>query len=240
MMKITTSELKQIIKEEAERFATLKALEVEKNKIEKQLNEMYEEADMHETMDETMDESMHETMDESMEECGVMEEEDAEVKANADEIPVNEGIMDFFKNPRDEKGAKALLKQDMEDVIEKSNAPDEVKDAARELIDTKIEQAKKYNYNAIPLLYQATGADRGAGRARAGKWYFSFKEGGPQTPIGKMLANLGAAAGAALRAENLEESKSVRQIAREEAEKVAKVNQLKEKAERIINEMKSL
>lgn len=231
-MKITTSELKQIIKEEAERFATLKALEVEKNKIEKQLNEMYEESDMHETMDETMDESM--------EECGVMEEEDAEVQANADEIPVNEGIMDAFTNPRDEEAAILLLKKDMEDVIEKSDAPDEVKDGARKLIDKKIEKAKQHNYNVIPLLFQARGADRGAGRAGAGKWYFSFKEGGPQTPVGKMLANLGAAAGAALRAENLEESKSVRQIAREEAEKVAKVNQLKEKAERIINEMKSL
>lgn len=55
-----------------------------------------------------------------------------------------------------------------------------------------------------------------------------------------MLAQLGAGAGEAIRSENIEESKSVREIAREEAEKVAKVNKLKEKADKIINEINSL
>lgn len=42
-MKITKKELSQIIKEEAERFITIKRLEAEKAEIEKQLNESYVE-----------------------------------------------------------------------------------------------------------------------------------------------------------------------------------------------------
>lgn len=221
-MKITTSELKQIIKEEAERFAKIKTLETEKNKVTKQLNEMFAE-------------------DAGVAECGPMgmEESDEELEKNA--TVIDEGIVDAFKNPRDEEGAKLLLKKDMEEVISKSDAPDSVKDSARSMIDTKIERAGElYKYNAIPVLYQKKGADRGAGMAEAGKWAFSIKAGGPQTAVGKWFAERGKEAGEVMRSENIEESKSVREIAREEAEKVAKVNKLKEKADKIINEINSL
>ena len=43
-MKISKSELKQIIKEEAERFVKIKALETQKENIKNQINEMYSES----------------------------------------------------------------------------------------------------------------------------------------------------------------------------------------------------
>jgi hypothetical protein len=52
-MKITKKELSQIIKEEAQRFITIKKLEAEKTEIERQLNESYmEEYAMEEDLDE--------------------------------------------------------------------------------------------------------------------------------------------------------------------------------------------
>lgn len=51
-MKITKSELKQIIKEEAERFVKINALEKKKANLTKQINEIYEEESEEENLEE--------------------------------------------------------------------------------------------------------------------------------------------------------------------------------------------
>ena len=81
-MKITTSELKQIIKEEAERFAKIKSLEVEKNKVEKELKQIYSEGvDESESTEESVEEGIDGmeltepvSVDEGLEESGDLEE----------------------------------------------------------------------------------------------------------------------------------------------------------------------
>lgn len=55
-MKITKSELKQIIKEEAERFVKITALEKKKANLTKQINEIYEEESMEESEEENLEE----------------------------------------------------------------------------------------------------------------------------------------------------------------------------------------
>ena len=59
-MKITKSELKQIIKEEAERFVKITALEKKKANLTKQINEIYEEESMEESMEESEEENLKE------------------------------------------------------------------------------------------------------------------------------------------------------------------------------------
>jgi hypothetical protein len=51
-MKITKSELSQIIKEEAQRFIAIQKLKSEKAEIEKMLNESYMEEDLEEDLEE--------------------------------------------------------------------------------------------------------------------------------------------------------------------------------------------
>jgi hypothetical protein len=184
-MKITKSELKQIIKEEAERFVKITALEKKKANLTKQINEIYEEESMEESMEESEEENLEELFGFGTKKA--MTSDEAWTKGEA-----------FVKK----EPAKAKVYN---------------------LLDTKDKKRKYlifYGFNP-GVKYAVWDDSLEAPDGTKGYFKDSTKYGGPGLQSG------------------MNESE-IRKIAKEEVEKTKKIETLKERAEKIAQELKNL
>jgi hypothetical protein len=196
---------------------TIKEEEVEEEVVEeedeKSLEEMLAEIMAEEETEEEVEEE--EIEEEELEEEYLAEsdetifDEECEVVKECDSV-MEEGVLDFFKkDPKKEEEAKAIVKKEIEDTIKDSDAPEELKRKWLGSLDKLIKVAgEKYGYKVKALVAQKRGADRGVGAKEAGKWFITLKPAGPETKVGKFLAQMGAAAGSAQRQVGIHESES--------------------------------
>jgi hypothetical protein len=264
-MKITTSELKQIIKEEAERFAKIKSLEVEKNKVEKQLNEMYEEADVHETMDETMDENEEVLAEPEMNAPEGGAEGGSDTKEEGLDEGLDEGVIgDFmkkiFSDSAKTKEAKAEIKKYIEKMLDdhQSIPADQKESLKKQAMSVASHIVDKGNsaYKFEPVIRKKEAmapGDKRLKHAYSGKFYTTGK---PETwwiankaisgddvgPWRRMFHAIIEPAAAELRSRGMSApiSEDLQETVKVEVEKAIKVEKLKKKANKIIEEMKSL
>jgi len=247
-MKITTSELKQIIKEEAERFAKIKTLSIEKNKIENQINEMYNE-------DVDENESVEESMVEGIE--GMELTEPVSVEDNVDESnSIEEGkITDTIKDWFSEEGTNVedALKKLQEHVIKMIESHDMPNEAKEKLKKGAEGLAKKlydkasgaiYDYEPYIHYYPAKKAE-GNRKGREEQWQFLVRKAEPKSPWLQALQIMVGAASDDLKgrglnyAEGVEEG-NIQEAVKSEVKKAIKAEKLKSRAQEIIKEMKSL
>ena len=258
-MKITTSELKQIIKEEAERFAKIKTLSIEKNKIENQINEMYnEDVDENESVEESVEESMEEGIEgmeltepvsvESGEESG---EDNVDESNSIEEGQITDTIKDWFsKEGTNVEDALKKLQEHVIKMIESHDMPNEAKEklkkGAEGLAKKLYDKASGAIYDYEPYIhyYPAKKAE-GSRKGREEQWQFRVRKAEPKSPWLKALQIMVGAASDDLKgrglnyAEGVEEG-NIQEAVKSEVKKAIKAEKLKSRAQEIIKEMKSL
>lgn len=252
-MKITTSELKQIIKEEAERFAKIKSLEVEKNKVEKELKQIYSEGvDENESTEESVEEGIDGmeltepvSVDEGLEESGDLEEG-----------KIIDSIKDWFsKEGSNVEDALKKLQEHVIKMIESHDMPNEAKEklkkSAEGMAKKLYDKASGEIYSWEPFIqyYKAkTGKDKAHANDpdRPEQWVIKARKATPDSPWLQLLQTLTSGAAADLKGRGLNmneeglEEENIQEAVKSEVKKAIKAEKLKEKAKEIIKEMKSL
>jgi len=252
-MKITTSELKQIIKEEAERFAKIKSLEVEKNKVEKELKQIYSEG-----VDEN--ESTEESVEEGIDGMELTEpvsvEESLEESGDLEEGKIIDSIKDWFsKEGSNVEEALKKLQEHIIKMIESHDMPNEAKEklkksaegVAKKLYDKA--SGEIYNWEPAIHYYKAkTGKDKAHANDpdRPAQWKILAQKATPDSPWLQLLQTLTSGAaddlkgrGLSMYEEGLEEE-NIQEAVKSEVKKAIKAEKLKERAKEIIEEIKSL
>lgn len=231
-MKITKKELSKIIKEEAERFVKTKALESRKEEIQQQLNEMFAEDDdlmvkpcgCVEDCDCHVDEVVSE---ESIEDV-LGDEITADETGFSDEFDIEEGL--FGPGAKEKEAAKAELKNAIQLAINQAPISQDQKAALFGKVDQTVNTAgQKYDYKAVPRIQKSS----------RGELIITLKPAGPSTKLGKAVANIATGAGHAVRNEALNES-DIKNIVKEEAERLSKVKELQEQAKSIVDELEEI
>ena len=217
-MKITKEELSQIIKEEAQRFITIKRLEAEKAEIERQLNESYMEE--METMEEDLDEGVFgkigaalskasDKLQKAGAEAIISDKEKAEGKKAFDEA-LNK-VKPHVQKMTEQGGYKFFT-------IDKDGKKLEGLD------ETKLrEAAEQYAYQGKLVTKQ----DIDKGTVISHFVSMSLTGASPQGP------NF-------MKEEGMISESIIRKMIKEEAEKMQKAKELKAKAEEIKNKLKNL
>tara|TARA_B110000503_G_C7088989_1_gene388565 strand:+ start:639 stop:1382 length:744 start_codon:yes stop_codon:yes gene_type:complete len=247
-MKITTSELKQIIKEEAERFAKIKTLSIEKNKIENQINEMYnEDVDENESVEESMVEGI-----EGMELTEPVSVEDNVDESNSiEEGKVTDRIKDWFsKEGTNVEDALKKLQEHVIKMIESHDIPNEVKErlkksaegAAKKLYDQA--SGSVYDYEPVIKYYPSAKGKNANDPDRKAQYGIIMQKAAPNGPWQKMIQVLVGAASDDLKGRGLSYQEGVegniQETVKSEVKKAIKAEKLKSRAQEIIKEMKSL
>ena len=247
-MKISKTELQQIIKEEADRFLKIKALKEEKARIQRELNENYSmeeevteeensseekempEAPSHEETDANqVTEEVLATSTEEEEEESMNEEEVLAVSEKGQEENIEEGFMDWFSKSENKEEAKAKMCDKIKEMV---NAHDKMsqpqKDSLLKQCD-KIAEALLAKGNAIfkkePLIKFYP---------RQNSYAIIAVDAKPNSKWVELLQNLVKGASDDLRGRGLAES------IRAEVERLDKVKELKNKANSLIENLKKL
>lgn len=224
-MKITKSELSQIIKEEAQRFITIQKLKAEKAEIEKMINESYMEEMDYMEGEEYMEEGLGDAVGKflgGVQKMGTKIVTNKEERAKAKEQ--FDKRMSDFKSWLEKAKAQGWSDED----VRVATATEELKGWNSENEAKFIKNAENHGYlgnivfKAVPnrdmiALNFAPGSLTGAG----GQGGTSFKKDPNQ------------------KNENISESE-IRKIVREESFKTEKLKQIQERAEKISKELKNL
>ena len=257
-MKITKKELNQIIKEEADRFLTIQSLEVEKARIQKELNENYsmEEDDNCEENEAVaeghveecaMEENEGVEENEGIEENeGVEENEGIEEDANCEE-GVEEGIMDMFKkDPKKGEEAIALAKKAVEAEINKGEVIEwkgldklTTGKVVRKLTDEEKSDLKSriqsFVDNVLTPKNKWDGLDVGKQDIRV-----VMVKGKPTLAAAYKDRKLAGVSGKFTEGNESINENDIRKIFREEARKSEEIKKLKKEANKIISEIEKI
>ena len=233
-MKITKSELAQIIKEEADRFLKIKALKEEKAKIEKALQENYSAEEEKEEEEETNSniEENEEVLATSVEESSdsnEMNEEEVLATSVEEGDNIEEGMFDWFSKTENKEQAKTKMIEKLKEMI---NSHEKMSQSQKESL---LKQADKI---AEGLLAKGNAIFKKEPKIqfypRQNSYAVLAVDAAPSSPWVSFLQTIVKGASEDLKGRGLSES------IRKEVERLDKIKELKVKADLIIDNLKKL